>query len=124
MRKSCVVCGDSFEAKRKDARTCSASCRSKKRYPTPPQDDPLGNPLVVAVRAELEAAGKLDSMLGQLALSLAARVKSEASGVSALSRELRAVTAAAVGAQVSSSAAGGGDGVDELRDRRDAKRAV
>lgn len=125
MQRICDVCGRDYEAKRKDSLTCSATCRSRKRNVAPPDDSagPDENSLVKATRLELEAAGKADTMLGQLALALAARLKSEATGVSALSKELRAVTAAACGSSLSG-AVPVADDIDELRARRDAKRAV
>ena len=33
--KTCEVCGEGFTAKRADARTCSASCRSRARNSVP-----------------------------------------------------------------------------------------
>lgn len=79
--------------------------------------------MVDAVRKELEAAGKADTALGQLALTLAARLRSEVTGVSALSKELRAVTAAAIGsAPGGKQSAPATDSVDELRARRDKKK--
>lgn len=126
MQRTCQVCGRDYEAKRKDSTACSATCRSRRRHrsTTGSAGGSGGNPLVAATRAELEAAGKVDTMLGQLALALAGRLRSEMTGVSALSRELRAVTAAAVGsATPGAPAAGAGDAVDELRARRNAKRS-
>lgn len=127
MQRTCDVCGRDFEAKRRDAKMCSATCRSNKRNMSAPSDagDDGGNSLVKATMAELEAAGKLDTMLGQQALSLARRMSSEATGVAALSKELSRVAAAALanvpGAGSSTTAA---DEVDELRKRRNAKRAA
>lgn len=122
MRHKCDVCGNAFEAKRRDARTCSAACRNNRRRGARPAPE---NSLVAATRRELAAAGKLDSMLGQQALVLAARLVGSATsgGVGTLSKELSRVTAAAIGSTPSSPAAGKGDDVDELRARRDAKRA-
>lgn len=75
---------------------------------------------VPAVLAELTAAGRLEGHLGASALALAARIDSSTSvqGFAALVKELRAVMAAAL-AGVQSEA----DPVDELRGRRDRKRA-
>ncbi|KQH75586.1 hypothetical protein AO501_25245 [Mycobacterium gordonae] len=92
----------------------------------PEQAETSDNPLVAATKRELEAAGKLDSMLGQQALALAARMSGAdtVAGYASLSRELRTVMAAAIGtAPAAPPAAGQGDEVDELRARRDAKRA-
>ena len=126
MRRTCEVCGRDFEAKRKDAKTCSATCRSNKRNIAPPPrpDDGEGNSLVKATTAELEAAGKLDTMLGQQALALAKRMSTEVTGVAALSKELSRVMAAATAVTPGSPSASAVDEVDELRKRRNAKRAA
>lgn len=77
--------------------------------------------LVNAVRAELEAAGRLDSVLGQVALLLAARMcdYDTGSGTATVSTELRSVMAAAL-----RDAPAAGDPIDELRRRRDRKRGA
>jgi hypothetical protein len=83
------------------------------------------SPLVKATRAELEAAGKLHTVLGQVALVLAAAMTTAqtTAGVAALSRELSRVTDAAIGtARTTTPSPGQSDGIDELRERRDAKR--
>jgi hypothetical protein len=80
--------------------------------------------LVEIARKELEAAGKLDTILGQQALVLAAAMTSEMTGVGTLSKELSRVLAAALGdVPPGGSALGDVDVVDEVRARRDAKRA-
>jgi len=123
VQRICDVCGRDFEAKRRDAKTCSATCRSNKRnQSSPPDRDEIGsNSLVKATTAELEAAGKVDTMLGQLAISLAGRMSGTTTGLAALSRELRSVIDAALGVKVPG-VAPVVDDVDELRARRDAKR--
>lgn len=125
MRRTCDVCGGDFEAKRKDAKTCSATCRSNKRNMVPPADpgEVGGNSLVKATTAELAAAGKVDTMLGQLAISLAGRMSGTTTGLAALSRELRSVIDAALGTKTGGGKTQTSDGIDELRARRDAKRA-
>ena len=126
MQRTCSICGKSFTAKRKDARTCSATCRSNKRNGAKPAEV-IESPLVRATRAELEAAGKLDTRLGQQALVLAARMSGTETpgGVGTLSKELDRVVSAAIGVVPPSAqpAAGTGDEIDELKSRRDAKRA-
>jgi len=121
VQRTCAVCGRDFDAKRKDAITCGATCRSNRRNGKS-ATTPTDTPLVRATRAELEAAGKLDTRLGQQALVLAAGM-STGSGVGQLSKELDRVMEAAIGISVKPPAAGTGDAVDELRARRDAKRA-
>lgn len=124
MQRSCDVCGRDYEAKRKDSKTCSATCRSNKRNgagSAPAAEVVERNSLVIATRRELEEAGKVDTMLGQLALSLAGRMSGTPTGIAALSKELREVTNAAIGTRTSAPVQD--DGIDELRRRRDAKRA-
>ncbi|MGA7054853.1 MAG: hypothetical protein WBZ37_27005 [Mycobacterium sp.] len=121
----CQVCGREYEAKRSDSKTCSATCRDRKRRGVALVVDSIyladfEHPLVTATRLEREAAGKVDSMLGQQALTLAKQLsKSSTMGLASLSRELRAIMVALVGSQAN---AGAGDLIDELRARRDAKR--
>lgn len=77
--------------------------------------------MVAAVMAELVEAGRLDTVLGQQALTIAEKLGSlfdTGSSAAALSKELRALMAEAVkGAAVAA------DPLDELRARRAAKRA-
>ena len=126
MQRTCAVCGRDFDAKRKDAITCGATCRSNRRNGKS-ATTPTDTPLVRATRAELEAAGKLDTRLGQQALVLAARMSGTETpgGVGTLSKELDRVVSAAIGVVPPSAqpAAGTGDEIDELKSRRDAKRA-
>lgn len=123
MHATCAGCGRGFEAQRKTARYCGSNCRVRAHRgtvapiraadppdstppavaePRSPDPDPEGvdQELVAAARRELVAAGRLDSVLGQQALQLAARMCSAApetgSAFAALSRELRAVMAEAV----------------------------
>lgn len=105
---------------------CSSTCRTRKARGAAAAPEPTENPLVMATKRELEAAGKLDTMLGQQALILAARMSGTetAGGVGTLSKELSRVVAAAIGSgPPAAPAAGAGDDIDELRARRNAKRA-
>jgi hypothetical protein len=72
--------------------------------------------------AELQAAGRADTALGQQALALAERVnnpRDTGSAIAALSKELRAVMVEALkGAEVAA------DPLDELRARRDRIRSA
>ncbi len=82
---------------------------------------PASGGLLEALRRELAAAGRLDTALGQQALALAVKLSSPfdtGSAMAAVSRELRAVREEALrGAEQVA------DPLDELRLRRDAKRA-
>ncbi len=79
-----------------------------------------GGKAVASVRAELEGAGRVDTYLGALALVLAERIDGSTAvmGFAALAKELRVtMDAALAGVTVAA------DPVDELRTRRDSKRA-
>jgi len=132
--RNCNFCGRPYEAKHvTTSKFCGVNCRNRNARgapppPTPPvvslsqadDGDTTTNDLNKATKAELEAAGKLDTSLGQQAMSLAVRMGGfdTGGGLAALSRELRAVMAEAThGAKASV------DVVDELRARRNAKRS-
>ena len=74
--------------------------------------------LLDATRAELDAVGRVDTVHGQIALIIAARMSGfeTGSGTAVLSKELRAVMAEALRGATAAM-----DPVDELRARRDAK---
>jgi hypothetical protein len=129
VRRQCGSCGDTFEAKRNTAKFCSDRCRvraSRSPKPPPPAEADEGlapgeESLGDAVRAELEAAGRLSTASGRAVLALARRIDagSRESGASlaALVKEFRASLAEAVkGAEKTA------DPVDELRNRRERKR--
>jgi hypothetical protein len=85
---------------------------------SPPDQD---FPLVNAVKADLDAAGRLDTPLGQQAVRLAQRMCSPydtGSALAAVSKELRSVMAEAL-----KDVDAGGDALDELAERR-LKRAA
>lgn len=119
----CAGCERTFEAKTRRAKWCSAACKMRKRRkPGAPEpadrpdqpaaaDDPVNDGLVAAVRQQLEAADRLNTVAGQLAVQLAWKLISvDATGVSGLSKELRAVLAEAL---EGTPATGGGDAGDE-----------
>lgn len=123
-------CGVEFEVRRSTARYCSDRCRKRasrlRKVPAAPQVEPVvpaaeppagdgEHALVVSVRAELEQAARLDGWTGQLALRLARRLAAEESGVTALSRELRTVMAAAL----EGVAPAPSEGPDETEDQTD-----
>ncbi len=122
--RTCTACGDSLEGRPGKTRFCDATCRKRgSRRPEPPAsaDAPDDGGLVEALRRELVDAGRLDTALGQQALALAVKLASPfdtGSAMAAVSRELRAVREEALrGAEQVA------DPLDELRLRRDAKRA-
>jgi hypothetical protein len=82
-------------------------------------DSPTGT--LGAVISELTTAGRLETSAGQAAIALATRIDEGAessAGLAALTRELRAAMAEAL-ANVTEA----GDALDELRARREARRA-
>jgi hypothetical protein len=103
VERTCEFCGDAFDAKRSTAKYCSATCRQrakrdrakKSAKESDAPEAPQG--LVASVRRDLESAGRADTFAGQLALQLAKRLTDPAeSGISAMSKELRTVMAAAM----------------------------
>jgi len=125
MDAQCASCGGTFEAQRSSAKYCGQTCRKRgsrrgEVATLPPADEPVG--LVAATLAELQAAGRADTALGQQALALAERVnnpRDTGSAIAALSRELRAVMVEALkGVEVAA------DPLDELRARRDRIRSA
>ncbi len=141
MTVTCEACGKTFEARRSTAKFCGATCRKRKERGNaaparkaaearPPvrlvaseglPAQVAGQPVVEAVRKELEAADRLDTALGQQAVRLAERLHSEydtGSAVASVSRELRAVMAEAL-----KDAGAAADPVDELAQRRQRKAA-
>jgi hypothetical protein len=136
MIKKCAACPNTFEAKRPSAKFCSGKCRQRAhRNPNrdavteavtpPPVDLPTpgrtGGSTESATYTELEAAGRLDSALGQAALVLARRLDNPhmetGSGLAALARQHGATLAEAV-----KDAAVAADPLDELRERRERKQ--
>ena len=136
MTATCARCASDFETARRSARWCSDRCRTaaararkagkpetsakpKRRKPTPVAEPDHG--VTPAVIRELEAAGRADTSAGRTAIALARRLDDGAessAGMAALTRELSARMAEAT-ASVESE----GDGIDELRARREARRA-
>lgn len=143
MEATCARCAQTFSTSSRRARFCSPKCRTqatrarakgetetlaipakpkpkRTRKPTAPEPDaPVG--ALGAVLAELRAAGRLESSAGQAAVALARRIDDGAessAGLAALTREMRAAMAEAL-----SRAEATGDALDELRARREARRA-
>ena len=142
MDRACDACGATFAARSVKARFCSDKCRSRARYrrevlgapettippakpkrTRKPKAEPLDSPTgaLGAVVAELTAAGRLQSSAGQAAVALASRIDAGAessSGLAALTREMRAAMA-----EATANVAQAGDALDELRAKREARRA-
>lgn len=149
MKRNCDYCRRPYMAQRPQSKYCSAKCRvqmsrTPKSYvpvkgKKPPKEkaveskqlpvenvdlndpSPSDHALVRITKAELEAAGVLDTMLGQQALRVATQMcgYETAGGMASLSKELSRVMAEAMRAAVPLVA----DPVDELAARRDAKLA-
>lgn len=89
MQVVCGGCGDTFEAKRKTAKYCSGTCRTRgnRRSGEAPA---VANGLSESTRAELARLRKLDTVQGQQVMVIALRMESlfeTGSAVAALSRE-------------------------------------
>lgn len=130
MDASCASCGRPFVAKRAAAKFCGDTCRKRSQRAGPRETSPVpvklhplthsASPLVVAVEAELAAADRVDTMLGQTSLELARRIASDhetGSAVASLTKQLRETMADAL-----KGVAQAADPLDELRARRDVKR--
>lgn len=140
MTATCARCGADFETRRRSARWCSDRCRTqasrarkagkpdtvkpqpkpKARKPRPVEEAEVG--VTPAVIRELAAAGRGETSAGRAAVALARRIDDGAessAGLAALTRELSCRMAEAL-ADVETAA----DSIDELRARREARRAV
>ncbi len=125
--RNCDYCGKMYQARTVKSQFCSTSCRARHSESLPKEvqrqivsDIELGG-VLKTTRAQLEAARRVDTPEGQVALLLAARldanVRESGMGVAAIVREhSRCLAEALKGAQVAA------DPVDELRDRRDNRR--
>lgn len=128
MQRTCEACSAPYEASRPTARFCSERCKKRVQRGqvpfavAPPTARASGTESGTAarVRAELDAAGRLETYLGAAALALAERIDESTAvmGFAALVKELRSTMDAAM-AGVQQAA----DPVDELRSRRDRKYA-
>jgi len=140
VRITCATCSADFDARSSRARFCSAKCRTHAHYrrtklgqpesiapPAKPKrtrkpkaaDSPSGT--LGAVMAELTDAGRLQTSAGQAAIALATRIDAGAessAGLAALTRELSARMA-----EATANVAQAGDALDELRAKREARRA-
>jgi len=137
MQRKCATCGKTYQATRPNSKYCKPGCRvrahrSPKKSPKPvdlslPEllaglgSAKTGWPLTDAAARELEAADRLDTVLGQAALVLARRIESPmetGASIASMTKQLRETMADALkGAQQVA------DPLDEIRARRDSKRA-
>ena len=134
MQRECDRCGRLYEAKNSRSRFCSDLHRAeagkarKAGLPErvagvavlPPEPSEEG-PQALATRIQLEVAERFDSPLGQACMALAKRMDARidnGSGLASLVRELRTTLEAAL-----DGAARAPDVVDELRARRERRRA-
>ena len=105
MERLCDVCDAQYVARRRTSRYCSPRCRMRSN-PSHTHDQlrlrPGSSSTTLDAETtprELEAAGRLNSSLGQQAILLAGRIGAPfdtGSSVAAVSRELRAVIAKAL----------------------------
>ena len=128
MQRKCASCGRSYQAARPNSKFCGDTCR-KRAQRSPKQSTiqttktaPVSADGLEAVAArELAAADRLDTVLGQAALVLARRIESPmetGSSIASMTKQLRETLADALkGAQQVA------DPLDEIRARRDSKRA-
>lgn len=128
---TCAQCGESFEAARTTRRFCGPRCQKQSRRAMPrttPEpvavdvdaDGEETPRILVVTRTEVERMQKTDTVLGQQALELAARLaspKDTGSAIAAVSRELDRVML-----RLQSGAAQAEDQLASARRRRDEKR--
>ncbi len=145
MDRTCEVCGAGYAARRATAKYCSPKCRKRAAdrreaeraaeraasaqvsVSRPGRTEP-STEFADRIAAELEAAGRLDSVAGRQALLLARRLEdpetSFGSAAASLSKELREVLAEAMAgvAQVGDPIEAIRDGIrDDLKKYRDRK---
>jgi hypothetical protein len=111
--RPCEVCGTAYRPTRSTAKYCSPRCKKRaadkrvadrlaaERAATPrPAETSQSTALVDQVRAELEEAGRLNTVIGRQALLLATRLETNTNdtggSAAAVSKELRAVMAEAM----------------------------
>jgi hypothetical protein len=127
MQRECAQCGHSYEAVRPSSKYCGDTCgkrarRSPKQIAVKPRPMVASAGLEAVAARELEAAGRLDTVLGQAALVLARRLESPmetGASIASMTKQLRETLVDAL-----KGAAQAADPLDELRARRDSKRAV
>jgi hypothetical protein len=129
VERACDHCGKAYVAKRASSRFCKSSCRAM--HSKAPGTSavvalkpvlPVSDGVAASVEVDLVAAERLGTPAGRAAMVLARRldngVRETGPGLATLARQLESTLAAALaGAPVA------GDGIDELKGRRDAKFA-
>ncbi len=131
MQRECESCGLAYTARRVSSRFCGDTCGKRAQRARAAgipllaaslDDREAPSELERAVTRELDAAGRLQSAFGQVALELARRIGSRretGAATAALARELpRQMTAALAGVERAA------DPLDEIRARRDRKRSA
>jgi hypothetical protein len=121
MKRICAGCGNPFEGQRSRAKYCGDTCRKRGLRRRAALSSPDIS-LLGATERELGAAGQLGTVLGEQALELARALVSPfttGAAKASLSKEFRSVMT-----EILAGSVGRGDELDELRTRRDAKRAV
>jgi hypothetical protein len=123
VRRSCEGCGCQFVPKAAHQRFHDNNCRLRAHRRGPGKAaEPTSVSLVMATELELGTVGATDSVMGQQALELARSLVSPfttGAAKASLSKEFRSVMA-----EVLAGSVGRSDELDELRTRRDAKRAA
>lgn len=118
--RACDVCGERYQAKRPSSRYCSARCRNRKARQGLPDAEVVRldvegavSSVAAATRAELAAAGRLETSLGQAAMAAAIRLDASRAvqGYAAMLKEYRDTMREAM-ADVEAKA----DTADELRE--------
>ena len=127
MQRICESCKKPYQATRPNSKFCGDTCRKRaQRSPKKSPGKPVATPVVsagvaAAAARELEAADRLDTVLGQAALVLARRIESPmetGASIASMTKQLRETLADAL-----KGAAQAADPLDEIRARRESKRA-
>jgi hypothetical protein len=126
MTRNCDQCGSAYIAQRSTSRFCSGLCRRRNggrpAPPRPPRElSEASRAFLAAVRAELEAAGRLGTWQGQALLLLAEAmcIDQPPAALAALSKEFLRARRDALQDVVPATV----DPLDELKRRRDRKHS-
>jgi len=132
MQRECESCGRSYAARRASSRFCGGTCgkRSQRataagiplRAATPDDREAPPSELERAVARELDEVGRLGTVAGQVAVLLAQRIagrRETGAATAALAKQLHVTMTEALGGVAKAA-----DPLDEIRARRDRKRAA